>query len=213
MAEVAARISGLVRSTGAQVVFGPLAVGRHVDHLIVRTVMQHLDTTLVYYSDFPYNLSAAPDTFFTEQHGLVAWQWSEGAAAKEPLIRAYKTQADARSSPAERSRRSRSSTTAADGGRCPRDFAYTSSRLHPSTRFAADCAALPDSPGTLVLVNGEPGILAWNANGNPRSVMACTVVDGRIVEILSVSDPERLAAMDLPERPAQRSQLGLTLGR
>jgi RNA polymerase sigma factor (sigma-70 family) len=54
--------------------------------------------------------------------------------------------------------------------------------------------------GQRVLVNGEPGILAWAANGQPLSVMACTVVDGRIVEIVSVTDPERLAAMDLPER-------------
>ena len=52
------------------------------------------------------------------------------------------------------------------------------------------------------LVNGEYGIVAWRANGKPHSVMACTVVDGRIVEILSVSDPERLASMDLPARPA-----------
>jgi len=49
-----------------------------------------------------------------------------------------------------------------------------------------------------VLVNGEPGIMAWSADGRPRSVMACTVVDGRIIEMLSVTDPERLAAMDLP---------------
>jgi hypothetical protein len=33
------------------------------------------------------------------------------------------------------------------------------------------------------------------------SVMACTVVDGRIVEMVSVTDPERLAAMELPGRP------------
>ncbi|GAB3819433.1 sigma-70 family RNA polymerase sigma factor [Micromonospora zhanjiangensis] len=49
-----------------------------------------------------------------------------------------------------------------------------------------------------VLVNGAPGIMAWDANGKPVGVMACTVVDGRIVEILSVTDPERLASMDLP---------------
>jgi RNA polymerase sigma factor (sigma-70 family) len=52
-----------------------------------------------------------------------------------------------------------------------------------------------------VLVNGEPGIAVWGANGKPLGVMACTVVDGRIVEILSVSDPGRLASMDLPARP------------
>jgi RNA polymerase sigma factor (sigma-70 family) len=52
-----------------------------------------------------------------------------------------------------------------------------------------------------VLVNGEPGIMAWDANGRPLGVMACTVVDGRIVDILSVRYPERLASMDLPRRP------------
>lgn len=50
-----------------------------------------------------------------------------------------------------------------------------------------------------VLVNGEPGIVALSAKtGRPLGVMACTVVDGRIVETLSVTDPERLAAIDLP---------------
>ena len=41
--------------------------------------------------------------------------------------------------------------------------------------------------------------------GQAVGVMACTVVDGRIVEILSVTDPERLAAMDLPGRPNETS--------
>jgi RNA polymerase sigma-70 factor (ECF subfamily) len=52
-----------------------------------------------------------------------------------------------------------------------------------------------------VLVNGEPGVVVWDRNGKPVSVMACTVIDDRIVEILSVQDPERLAAMDLPACP------------
>ena len=60
-------------------------------------------------------------------------------------------------------------------------------------------AALTARP---VLVNGEPGVVVWDAKGRPRSVMACTVVDGRIVEILSVTDPERLASMDLPRHSA-----------
>jgi RNA polymerase sigma-70 factor (ECF subfamily) len=52
------------------------------------------------------------------------------------------------------------------------------------------------------LVNGESGIVAWSANGQPLAVMACTVAGGRIAEILSVTDPDRLAAMNLPRRPA-----------
>ncbi|TDD85613.1 sigma-70 family RNA polymerase sigma factor [Actinomadura darangshiensis] len=47
-----------------------------------------------------------------------------------------------------------------------------------------------------VLVNGEPGVAAWDTSGKPRGVMTYTVVGGRIVEILSVTDPERLAAVD-----------------
>jgi RNA polymerase sigma factor (sigma-70 family) len=52
-----------------------------------------------------------------------------------------------------------------------------------------------------VMVNGEPGFVAWGANGKVLGVAACTVVDGRIVELLTVSDRKRLDAMGLPTRP------------
>ncbi|MEU2723341.1 sigma-70 family RNA polymerase sigma factor [Streptomyces smyrnaeus] len=52
-----------------------------------------------------------------------------------------------------------------------------------------------------VLVNGAPGFVSWGANGKVLGVAACTVVDGRIVELLTVSDRKRLGAMGLPERP------------
>ncbi|MFE6283324.1 sigma-70 family RNA polymerase sigma factor [Streptomyces sp. NPDC057877] len=52
-----------------------------------------------------------------------------------------------------------------------------------------------------VLVNGEPGFVAWGAKGKLLGVAACTVADGRIVELLTVSDRKRLATMGLPARP------------
>ncbi|HVV10591.1 sigma-70 family RNA polymerase sigma factor [Amycolatopsis sp.] len=48
------------------------------------------------------------------------------------------------------------------------------------------------------VVNGEPGFATWGPSGKLMGVMACTVVDGRIVEIHSVTDPERLAKMGAP---------------
>ena len=48
-----------------------------------------------------------------------------------------------------------------------------------------------------VLVNGAPGVLAATADGAPMAVMAFTVAAGRIVEIDSIADPERLAALNL----------------
>ncbi|MEV4300406.1 sigma-70 family RNA polymerase sigma factor [Microbispora rosea] len=53
--------------------------------------------------------------------------------------------------------------------------------------------------GRAVLVNGLPGYVSWREDGAPLSVMAFTVVDGRITGITVVADPARLAAMDLPE--------------
>jgi RNA polymerase sigma-70 factor (ECF subfamily) len=52
--------------------------------------------------------------------------------------------------------------------------------------------------GRTVLVNGLPGIMTWDEDGAPRSVIAFTVAGGRIVGMLVVADPARLASMDLP---------------
>jgi RNA polymerase sigma factor (sigma-70 family) len=49
-----------------------------------------------------------------------------------------------------------------------------------------------------VLVNGASGIAAWNPEGRLRAVMGCTVADGRIVEMESVTDPRQLRHIDLP---------------
>ncbi|SNS73342.1 RNA polymerase sigma-70 factor, ECF subfamily [Asanoa hainanensis] len=56
--------------------------------------------------------------------------------------------------------------------------------------------------GRGVLVDGRPGFLAWRADGTPLTLLAFTVVDGRITEIRAISDPARLAALDLPDQPA-----------
>jgi len=53
-----------------------------------------------------------------------------------------------------------------------------------------------------VRVDDRPGLVVWRPDGAPFLVMACTVVDDRIVEIESVTDPARLEAMHLPRRSA-----------
>lgn len=49
-----------------------------------------------------------------------------------------------------------------------------------------------------VSVNGQPGILAWGPSGRPLALMSCSVADGRLVKIVSITDPKRLARMQLP---------------
>jgi RNA polymerase sigma factor (sigma-70 family) len=55
--------------------------------------------------------------------------------------------------------------------------------------------------GRRVRVGGLPGVVAWREDGTPLSVVAFTVVDGRIAGIAAVADPARLASMDLPKPP------------
>jgi RNA polymerase sigma-70 factor (ECF subfamily) len=47
------------------------------------------------------------------------------------------------------------------------------------------------------LVNGAAGIISWDENGEPFSVMGFTVRGGKIAEIDVLVDPERLSRIDL----------------
>jgi RNA polymerase sigma-70 factor (ECF subfamily) len=70
-----------------------------------------------------------------------------------------------------------------------------------ATNVAAGARFGAASDGRTVLVGGLPGVVAWRPDGSPLSVVAFTVVDGRIAGIAAVADPARLASMDLPRPP------------
>ena len=91
--DLAARLDA--RLAGADLVFAPLGVGRHVDHLLTRTLGARHPDRVVYYSDFPYDQTHPRDEDFVRRHGLRPWRHQEGIAAKAELIRGYGTQADA----------------------------------------------------------------------------------------------------------------------
>ncbi len=69
-----------------------------------------------------------------------------------------------------------------------------------ATTVAAGVKRAARARGTArrVLVNGAPGFAAWTPDGRLRAVMACRVVDGRIVEMESMTNPRQLASVDLP---------------
>lgn len=80
---------------------------------------------------------------------------------------------------------------------------HTPTGVTVGTGTAAVIGAVRRGQGSRVLarrvaVNGEPGILSWGPSGRPLSVMACTVEAGRLVGIVSIIDPARLAQMSLP---------------
>ena len=93
-AEVSARVSEIARTGEAGLILAPLGVGRHVDHLITRRAAGELGMGVrtVYYSDFPYSLTAAPEAGFVRRAGLVPHAWLLGRAENASRIAGYRTQ-------------------------------------------------------------------------------------------------------------------------
>ncbi len=93
-ARVSARIAELARARAAGVVLAPLGVGRHVDHLITRRAARELagGVPVVYYSDFPYSETAAPEPAFVRQARLLPHPWLSGRAENASRIAGYRTQ-------------------------------------------------------------------------------------------------------------------------
>lgn len=95
-AGLAAEVGGIVREVAAlhkaAVVFGPLGVGMHVDHLITRNAVVASGVDAVYYSDFPYSVSRKPDASFIRRISLQPYEWLSGRAENAKLIEGYRTQ-------------------------------------------------------------------------------------------------------------------------
>jgi LmbE family N-acetylglucosaminyl deacetylase len=92
--QVSARVGAISRAGECGVIFAPLGIGRHVDHLITRRAAGELgrQIRIVYYSDFPYSQSAAPDPHFVRSAGLVPHPWFPGRAENASRIAGYRTQ-------------------------------------------------------------------------------------------------------------------------
>lgn len=95
-AGLATEVSVMVREAaarnGAAAVFGPLGLGRHVDHLITRNAVAASGAEAVYYSDFPYSLKKSRDERFTRPRLLLPYEWVSGRAENANLIAGYRTQ-------------------------------------------------------------------------------------------------------------------------
>lgn len=93
---LAARIAVMIKETaareGASTIFGPLGVGRHVDHLITRNAVAITGEDAVYYSDFPYSETEEPDDDFIQYESLVSCTWLSGRAESVDLMTGYRTQ-------------------------------------------------------------------------------------------------------------------------
>lgn len=73
------------------VVFCPLALGRHVDHVVTNKVVYSVFPDAVAWSDFPYNTGDNRCDIEWDAYEPV-FGWHEGKDTKESMIRKYETQ-------------------------------------------------------------------------------------------------------------------------
>ena len=79
----------------------------------------------------------------------------------------------------------------------------TSRRVVGATHVARSASAFGKhaaAAARVVLVNGAPGLLAQH-DGTPVSVAHLTILNGKVVAVDILADPERLARLDLPAGP------------
>ncbi|MBG6217353.1 LmbE family N-acetylglucosaminyl deacetylase [Arthrobacter sp. CAN_A6] len=95
IAELQDTVRQQIEESEAGLVFCPVGTGKHVDHLITRSVGEKSAERMVFYSDFPYNQNHQPDEAFLRSRELREWNWSDGIEAKHERVRQYATQVDA----------------------------------------------------------------------------------------------------------------------
>jgi D-aspartate ligase len=90
-----AQVRALAERIDAGLVLGPVGVGRHVDHLLTRTVAERQPRPTVLYADFPYVLRDAPDAAARATPGWTPVTWDRDLDSKQVLVKGYATQVDA----------------------------------------------------------------------------------------------------------------------
>jgi LmbE family N-acetylglucosaminyl deacetylase len=85
-------IAGMIDNQRQGILFFPLGLGGHVDHIITYLAGLHFSPDVVFYSDFPYCLTNVPNERDMEKQGFQKIIFDEVMEKKHQLIRLYKTQ-------------------------------------------------------------------------------------------------------------------------
>lgn len=86
--QIAVKVKSLC--TKNTVIFGPAAIGNHMDHLLVRKVCDEYFPQTIYWSDFPYNVWSNKFTFDKPNYSTLEWQ--KNLSIKIDLLKKLETQ-------------------------------------------------------------------------------------------------------------------------
>ncbi len=82
----------LIKTRKNVVVFAPVGIGKHVDHIVVREVCSLLSIPVIYWADFPYSKTQKADSVFIKNSNLKKVEFNKYLKEKEEIMNKYKTQ-------------------------------------------------------------------------------------------------------------------------
>lgn len=89
------KLNKIIKNKKNILIFCPIGIGLHVDHILVRNLCQNSFKNIIFWSDFPYSLTEKPDDNFIMLNNLKKLQSDKKINYKNTLISLYKTQVDA----------------------------------------------------------------------------------------------------------------------
>lgn len=91
--EVKEKLSKLIAKKENFIVFCPLGLNAHVDHVLTREAcLLAFGGRVILWSDFPYNIRNAPKADEIAEIGIAAFEWKENFSEKLKMIEEYKSQ-------------------------------------------------------------------------------------------------------------------------
>lgn len=92
MIKIEKKLKSLIPKKHNNIIFCPLGIGRHIDHIITRNICLNNFANIIYWSDFPYSQYSKIEKDFIKTKKLKRFIWKKNLLTKKKLILGYKTQ-------------------------------------------------------------------------------------------------------------------------
>ncbi len=86
------QLTKLIDTSKPHIIFCPIGIGKHVDHVIVRDVCTKAFANVIYWADYPYNIRDEIDPMFAKQQNISLLGINYQVLSKKELILGYKSQ-------------------------------------------------------------------------------------------------------------------------
>ncbi len=92
MDEIEKSLRASIDANTKNILFFPIGLGKHVDHVITSKMGLRFSENVVFYADFPYCLSDTPNDAYFRERGFQRVEFGLNGKVKHPLIKLYATQ-------------------------------------------------------------------------------------------------------------------------